>query len=65
LAGLSAALLVPLALVAAAFDVLGLGDRLVPRVLRASARMEAAIDVHGEWTRIEVRDRMPSKGASA
>lgn len=58
IAGLVAAMLVPLALVSAALDVLGIGERLTPRVIRASARLEAAIDVHGDWTHIEVRDRI-------
>ena len=58
LAGLAAAVLVPLALIAALLDVIGVGERLVPRVLRASARLEAAVDVHGDWTRIEVRDKV-------
>lgn len=65
LAGLAAAVMVPLALVAAMLDVLGVGHRLVPRVLRASARMEAAIDVHGEWTDIQVRDRMHTETSRA
>ena len=58
IAGLAATILVPLALVAAALDVLGVGERLVPRVPRASARLEAAVDVHGDWTHIEVRERV-------
>jgi hypothetical protein len=56
LAGLAAAVLVPLALVAAALDALGRDDRLVRRVLLASARLEAAIDVHGSLTHIEVKE---------
>ena len=62
IAGLAAAVLVPLALVAAVLDLLHLtgAERLVPRVIRASARLEAAIDVHGDWTDIRVRDRAPA-----
>ena len=53
-AGIAAAVLVPLALLAAFLDVLDSNGRLVTRVLTASARLEAAIDVHGSLTRIEV-----------
>lgn len=53
-AGLAATVLVPLALLAALLDVFGRDDRLVRRVLSASARLEAAIDVHGALTRIEL-----------
>lgn len=62
LAGLAAAVLIPMVLVAAVLDLLRLGggERLVPRVIRASARLEAAIDVHGDWTEIRVRDRAPA-----
>ncbi|MEM1057100.1 MAG: hypothetical protein AAGI52_16380 [Bacteroidota bacterium] len=54
LAGLAAAVLIPMVLVAALLDVLGRDDRLVRRVLLASARLEVALDVHGPLTRIEI-----------
>lgn len=55
-AGLAATVLVPLALLAALLDAFGRDDRLVRRVLSASARLEAAIDVHGALTRIELTE---------
>ena len=61
LAGLAAAVLVPLAFVALAADVLtgraGAPDAYALRVLRFSARFEAAIDVHGDLTDVRVTDR--------
>ena len=58
LAGLAAALFVPLSLAALAVDLLArhdLADGLSGRVLRASAELEATIDVHGDLTDIRVR----------
>ena len=59
-AGMAAAVFVPLSLVALVVDVL-LGssntpDRLSRRVLRASARFEAALDVHGDLTDVRVTE---------
>lgn len=59
LASLGAALFIPLSITALVVDVLtrrSLADGLSGRVLRASAEMEAAIDVHGNLTDIRVRD---------
>ena len=57
MAGLAVALFVPMSWAALAVDVaLGLDDPLSARVLDASARLEAALDVHGGRTRIEVAD---------
>ena len=55
MAGLGAALFVPLALAAAGVDLL-LGQRggVLDRVLDASAQLEATLDVHGARTRIRV-----------
>ena len=58
LAGFLAAVLVPLALVGLAADLLTgrTGpDSLARRVLRASARFEASLDVHDELTHVTVR----------
>ncbi len=58
LAGFGAALFVPLSLAALVVDLLAgrdLAEGLSGRVLRASAEMEAAIDVHGDLTDIRVR----------
>lgn len=59
-AGLGAAVFVPLSAAALVLDVLaGTSadpDALSRRVLRASARFEAALDVHGDLTDIEVRE---------
>ena len=59
LAGLAAAALVPLAFLALLADVLvgrpGAPDAYARQVLRASARLEAAIDVHGDLTDVRVR----------
>lgn len=57
LAGFAAALFVPLSLAALAVDLLtgrSLAEGLSGRVLRASAELEAAIDVHGDLTDIRV-----------
>ncbi|MEO0558249.1 MAG: hypothetical protein AAF170_08710 [Bacteroidota bacterium] len=59
LASLTAALFIPLSVVALVLDLVtrrSLSDGLSGRVLRASAQMEAAIDVHGDLTDIQVRD---------
>ena len=60
LAGLAAAVLVPLSLVALVFD-LATGrsedpDALSRQVLRVSAQLEAAIDVHGDLTDVRVTE---------
>lgn len=58
LASLTAALFIPLSIAALVVDVLtrrSLSEGLSGRVLRASAQMEAAIDVHGDLTDIRVR----------
>lgn len=55
LAGLAAAVFVPVAVAAAALDLLagrGRADGLLGRVLDASASAEAALDVHGARTEI-------------
>lgn len=55
IAGLAAALFVPLSLVALAVDLLlRPADALSARVLAASARMEAVLDVHGALTDVRV-----------
>ena len=57
LAGLAATLFLPLAVGAAALDLLlGLGrtDGMLGRVLDASAAVETGLDVHGHRTRIEL-----------
>ena len=57
LAGLAATLFLPLAVGAAALDLLtgrGRADGLLGRVLDASASVEAGLDVHGHRTRIEL-----------
>jgi len=56
LAGLSAAVLVPLSGVALILDLLTgqTEDGLARKVLAASARMEAVIDVHGDLTDVRV-----------
>ncbi|MGB3542688.1 hypothetical protein [Rubrivirga sp.] len=58
LAGIAAALFVPLSLVALALDVIarrtGEPDALARRVLAASARFEEAIDIHGDLTDVRV-----------
>ncbi len=57
LAGLSAALFVPLSLVALVLDlVVRPEDSLAQRVLVASARLEASLDVHGDLTDIRVAE---------
>ena len=55
LAGLGAALFVPLWLVALAVDLVVRPETsLAQRVLAASARLEASLDVHGDLTDIRV-----------
>ena len=55
LAGLSAALFVPLSLAALAVDLVVRPETsLAQRVLAASARLEASLDVHGDLTDIRV-----------
>ena len=58
IAGLAAAAFVPLSLAALVLDVLAgwtrSDDALSRRVLRASARFEASVDVHGPLTDIRV-----------
>ena len=65
-AGLAAALFVPLSLVALVLDVVTgrtrSADALSRRVLRASARFEAALDLHGPLTDIRVANP-PAGGA--
>ena len=57
LAGLTAALFVPLSLAALVIDlVLRTEDSLAERVLAASARLEAALDIHGDLTDIRTTD---------
>ena len=60
LASLAAAVLVPLSFAALAFDlVTGRADdpdALSRQVLRVSARLEAAIDVHGDLTDVRVTE---------
>lgn len=59
LASLSAAVFIPLSIAALVIDLLlrrSITTGLSGRVLRASAEMEAAIDVHGDLTDIRVRD---------
>ena len=64
LAGLGAALLVPLSLGALVVDLLtGRADdpdAYARRVLRASARLEAALDVHDDLTDVRVVDDAPA-----
>ncbi len=59
-AGLAAAVFVPLSIVALVVDVLfgsaSSPDKLSRRVLRASARFEAALDIHGDLTDVRVRE---------
>lgn len=53
--GLIAAVFVPLSLAALAVDVILMSeDPLSERVLDASARVEAALDIHGDRTDIRV-----------
>lgn len=58
IAGLAAAVFVPLSLAALVLDVVTgrarAADALSRRVLRASARFEASVDVHGPLTDIRV-----------
>ena len=60
LAGLAAAVFVPLSVVAVVLDLLlrrGDGPEALSRtVLRASARFEAAIDIHGPLTDVRVAE---------
>ena len=60
LAGLAAAVLVPLSLMGLVVDLVsrseGDADSLARRVLRLSARMEASLDVHGDLTDVRVTD---------
>ena len=59
IAGLSAAVFVPLSIAAAVLDTLlgrSLHTGLAGRVLRASAELEATLDLHGELTDIRLRD---------
>ncbi|WP_420454435.1 hypothetical protein [Rubrivirga sp.] len=60
LAGLAAAVLVPLSLVALVVDLVTGGkddpDALARRVLQASARLEASLDVHGALTDVRVAE---------
>ncbi len=60
LAGLAAAVLVPLSLAALVVDLVTGGkdnpDALARRVLRLSAELEASIDVHGDLTDIRVTE---------
>ena len=59
-AGLGATVFVPLSLVALVLDVLFTHrddpNRLSLRVLRASARFEAALDIHGRLTDVRVTE---------
>ncbi|GAB5534523.1 MAG: hypothetical protein Rubg2KO_07720 [Rubricoccaceae bacterium] len=58
LAGFAATLFIPLSLAAMIVDLLTrspYAEGLSGRVLRASAELEAAIDVHGDLTDIRVR----------
>jgi len=58
MAGFTATLFIPLSLAALVVDLLTrstLSQGLSGRVLRASAELEAAIDVHGDLTDIRVR----------
>ena len=72
-AGLGAALFVPLSLVALVLDVVSLRtqspDALSRRVLRASARFEAALDLHGPLTDVRLttppEDPSPGDGGGA
>ena len=60
LAGLAAAVLVPLSLVALVVDLATGGqddpDALARRVLRLSAQLEASLDVHGDLTDVRVAE---------
>ena len=63
IAGLSAALFVPLSIAAAVLDTVtgrDLETGLSGRVLRASAELEAALDIHGELTDIRLRTDRPT-----
>lgn len=66
-AGLAGAVFVPLSLAALVLDVVTgrtrSADALSRRVLRASARFEAALDVHGRLTEIRVADDRPARSA--
>lgn len=68
LAGFAAALFVPLSLVGLVLDLaLGRADdahSLARRVLRASARLEAALDVHGDLTDVRVTGKAASPEAA-
>ena len=58
LAGVAAAVLVPLALAGLVSDLVtgrAEADSVARRVLAASARLEAALDVHDELTEVAVR----------
>ena len=59
LAGLAAALLVPLSCAALLIDLVAgrPDDGLTRRLLRFSAELEALIDVHGDLTDVRVTDR--------
>ena len=68
IAGLSAALFVPLSIAAAVLDTVtgrDLDTGLAGRVLRASAELEAALDIHGELTDIRLRDAADGRVATA
>lgn len=55
IAGLAAAVFVPLSLAALVVDVLfRTDDSLAMRVLAASARLEATLDIHGNLTDVRV-----------
>lgn len=60
LAGIAATLFVSLSLVALALDVIsrrtGDPNALARRVLEASARFEAAIDIHGDLTDVRMTE---------
>ena len=56
-AGLAAALFVPLSLAALALDLIfGFDESMAERVLHASAQVEAGLDLHGDRTDIRVTE---------
>lgn len=68
LAGLAAAIFVPVAMGAAALDLVagrGRADGLLARVLDASAAAEQAVDVHGARTEITLAAETEASGCSA
>ena len=64
IAGIAAAVFVPLSIAAVVLDLLfqrtGRPDAYARQILRASARFEAAIDIHGALTDVRMADEAAS-----